>query len=187
MDTSTSTSTDGTEDFLPQGFRRIGELRFRETVGAGLADFRTGMVIEHRPRRTVTELDHAMTLALTGNPAPVHSDAEYCRTVGPGRPLVCGIVSLGIVIGLTVRATSGLTSANLALDGMRFTAPVFVGDTLSATTEVVEARRSSSRPEHGIVTCRITGHNQDGVQVLTAKRTFFVPAEAQVVRDATGY
>ncbi|MFF2148773.1 MaoC family dehydratase [Kitasatospora sp. NPDC058190] len=176
-----------TDTVLPQGFRKIGEQRYRETVGAGLDDLIAGTVIEHRPKRTVTELDHAMTLALTGNPAPVHSDAEYSRTAGPGRPLVCGIVTLGIVTGMTVRATSGLTSANLALDNVRFTNPVFVGDTLSATTEILKARPSASRPEHGIVTCRITGHNQHGEQVLTAERTFFVPADPQPLRDATGY
>ncbi|MDH6130251.1 MaoC family dehydratase [Kitasatospora sp. GP82] len=174
-------------DTTLQGFRQIGENRHREVVGAGLGELPAGTVIEHRPKRTVTELDHAMTLALTGNPAPVHSDAEYCRTAGHGQPLVCGIVSLGIVIGMTVRATSGLTSANLALDNVRFTAPVFVGDTLSATTEILQSRRSASRPEHGIVTCRITGHNQRGESVVTAERTFFVPADAQPVRDATDY
>ncbi len=171
----------------PQGFRQIGQNRYRENVGAGLDALTVGMVIEHRPNRTVTELDHAMTLALTGNPAPVHSDTEYCLTVGPGRPLVCGIVTVGIVIGMTVRATSGLTSANLALDDVRFTAPVHVGDTLSATSEILASRPSASRPEHGIVTCRITGHNQRGEQVVTATRTFLVPADAQPLRDATGY
>lgn len=169
------------------GFRDLGDNRIREVVGHGLDDFVVGLVIEHRPARTVTETDHVMALALTGNPAPVHSDVEFCRASGRGRPLVCGIVTLGVVLGQTVRSTSGLTAANLALDEVRFHHPVHVGDTLRAQSTILTARRSRSRPEHGVVTCRIEGHNQDEQRVLSATRTFLVPADATGLRDATDY
>jgi itaconyl-CoA hydratase len=172
---------------VPQGYRLVGENRIRENVGFGLEDFVVGQVIEHRPARTVTETDHVLTLALTGNPAPIHSDTEFSAWTGLDRPLVCGIVTLGIVLGATVRATSGLTTANLALDALQLQHPVHVGDTLRAETEVIEARRSSSRPEHGVVTCRVNGYNQHDQRVITFTRTFLVPADASIVRDATGY
>lgn len=174
-------------DAIPQGYRRVDERRVRENVGFGLADFTVGQIIEHRPARTVTETDHVMTLALTGNPAPIHSDIRFCRDTGHDRPLVCGMVTLGIVLGATVRSTSGLTSANLAMDGLRLEAPVHVGDTLRAETEILEARQSKSRPEFGIVTCRVNGFNQDRKRVITFTRTFLVPSDAESVRDATGY
>jgi itaconyl-CoA hydratase len=172
---------------IPQGYRPVGENRVREIVGRGLNDFVVGQVIEHRPARTVTETDHVMTLALTGNPAPVHSDTEFCERTGRDRPLVCGMVTLGIVLGATVRSTSGLTTGNLSVDGLRLEHPVHVGDTLRAQTEILTARPSKSRPEYGVVTCRIDGYNQHGQRVITFTRAFLVPADAGQVRDATDY
>ncbi|MFE4664601.1 MaoC family dehydratase [Streptomyces sp. NPDC056716] len=172
---------------IPQGYRQVGSGRFRELVGRGLAEFTAGEVIEHRPARTLTESEHVLLLALMGNPAPVHSDVTFCERTGRERVLVCGLVTLTVVLGMTVRSTSGLTSSNLALDEVRFEHPVHVGDTLRAQSTVVSARRSVSRPEHGVVTCRIEGFNQDGRRVLSCTRVFFVPADADAVRDHTGY
>ncbi len=172
---------------IPQGYRLVGENRIRENVGLGLADFVVGHVIEHRPARTVTETDHILMLSLTGNPAPVHSDAQFCERSGRDRPLVCGVVTLGIVLGATVRTISGLTTASLALDELCLTNPVHVGDTLRAETEILTARLSTSRPDRGVVTCRTTGYNQHDQQVITFTRTFLVPADARQVRDLTDY
>jgi len=172
---------------IPQGYRLVGENRIRENIGLGLTDFVVGQVIEHRPARTVTETDHTLMLFLTGNPAPVHSDTQFCERSGRDRPLVCGTVTLGIVLGATVRTISGLTTASLALDELRLTNPVHVGDTLCAETEILTARPSTSRPDCGIVTCRTTGYNQHDQQVITFTRTFLVPADARQVRDLTDY
>ncbi|MFD0854051.1 MaoC family dehydratase, partial [Actinomadura adrarensis] len=172
---------------VPPGYRRVGDNRVRELVGRGLEEFVVGEIIEHRPARTVTETDHLLTLALTANPAPVHSDVRYCEQTGRGRPLVCGMVTLGIVLGATVRSISGLTTANLALDGLRLENPVHVGDTLRAETEILTARRSRTRPEHGVVTCRTNGYNQHDQRVITFTRAFLVPADPAQLRDATGY
>lgn len=172
---------------LPLGYRVVGENRVREVVGLGLAEFVVGQVIEHRPARTVTETDHVQILALTGNGAPVHSDVEFCRATGRDRVLVCGILTMNLVLGATVRSTSGLTTSNLALDEVRFEHPVHVGDTLRAESTVLAARRSASRLADGVVTCRIAGYNQHGQRVFSCTRTFLVPADASIVRDATGY
>lgn len=177
----------GTTDI--QGYRAVGEGRLREVVGRGLEEFGAlvGQTIEHRPARTVTETDHAMTLALTGNVAPVHGDAQFCERIGRERPLVCGVVTLGLVVGASVRSTSGLTTANLALDNVRFEQPVHVGDTLRAETEILSARPSASRPGQGVVTCRTTAFNQFDQRVITLTRAFLVPADASAVRTATAY
>jgi itaconyl-CoA hydratase len=174
-------------DALPHGYRRIAHGRIRENVGLGYDELTPGLVIEHRPGRTLTELDNLMGTALTGNPAPIHTDAHYSSQTHWGRILVCGGVTLNLVAAMTVRSTSGLTVANLALDDVRFEAPVFIGDTLYAQTEVVSRRPSQSRPSTGIVTCRTAGHNQAGTRVLTFTRTFLVPTDPDTVRDATNY
>ncbi|MFJ5229356.1 MaoC family dehydratase [Kitasatospora sp. NPDC088391] len=172
---------------LPAGFRRVEGVRIREVVGLGLDDLVPGLAIEHRPARTVTEAEHVQVLALMGNEAPVHSDTEYCRRTGHLCVLVCGMLTLNIVLGMTVRTTSGMTAGNLALDEVRWKAPVHVGDTLSARSTVLTARRSNSRPDLGIVTCRVDGFNQRGEVVVTGTRTFFVPADPAAHRDTTGY
>lgn len=172
---------------VPPGYRLVADNRLREMVGRGLDDFVVGQIIEHRPARTVTETDHLLTLALTGNPAPVHSDIRFCEQTDRDQPLVCGMVTLGIVLGATVRSISGLTTASLALDELRLEAPVHVGDTLRAETEILTARRSVSHPDHGVVTCRTTGHNQCDRRVITFTRTFLVPENADRVREATAY
>lgn len=172
---------------LPKGFRRVADGRIRENVGLGYDEFTVGLVIEHRPGRTVSEVDNLLGTALTGNVAPIHTDAHFSAATSWGRALVCGGVTLNLVAGMSVRSTSGLTVANLSLTDVAFTAPVFVGDTLYAETEVTALRRSKSRPEHGIVTCRTSGNNQDGTTVLTFTRTFLVPTELDAVRAATNY
>src|ERR687886_712714 len=67
-----------------------------------------------------------------------------------------------------------LNAINLGWDEVRLPAPVFEGDTLYAQSEVVEARRSRSRPAMGIVKLRTTGFNQDGVAVIEFLRTIMV-------------
>ncbi|WP_175411842.1 MaoC family dehydratase [Streptomyces sp. TRM64462] len=172
---------------LPQGYRHIAAGRIRENVGLGYDELPIGLVIEHRPGRTVTETDNLMGTALAGNTAPIHTDAHFARSTEWGRVLVCGGVTLNLVAAMTVRSTSGLTIANLALTDVRFEAPVFVGDTLYAETEITDRRPSASRPEDGIVTGRTSGHNQTGTRVLTFTRTFLIPTDPDTVRAATHY
>lgn len=174
----------------PQGFRQVGtdgQDRYREIVGFGLHELRTGQVIEHRPGRTVTETDNLLMIALTGNAAPIHIDANYSGQTDWGQPLVCGIVTLGIVAGMSVRSTSGLTVANLSVTDITFERPVFVGDTIYAETEITDKRASTSRPWNGVVTARTSGMNQHGDRVVVFTRSFLVPTDPDALRTSTGY
>ncbi|MFE4870483.1 MaoC family dehydratase [Streptomyces sp. NPDC056682] len=172
---------------LPHGYRPIGEDRVRETVGLSYDELAPGLLIEHRPGRTVTEVDSLLGAALSGNVAPIHTDAHYSSRTQWGRILVCSGVTLNLVAGMTVRSISGLTTANLAVDRVRFTAPVHIGDTLYAETKILSRRASESRPDTGVITCHTTAHNQDDTAVLAFARTFLVPLDAEAARDATNY
>ncbi|MGW0753386.1 MaoC family dehydratase [Streptomyces sp. NPDC002587] len=172
---------------LPHGYREIAEDRIRENVGLSYGELAPGLVIEHRPGRTVTELDSLLGAALSGNVAPIHTDAHYSGKTRWGRILVCSGVTLNLVAGMTVRSISGLTTANLAVDHVRFTAPVHIGDTLYAETKILTRRASDSSPDTGVITCHTTAHNQDDTDVLAFARTFLVPLDADTVRDATNY
>ncbi|MFE3499481.1 MaoC family dehydratase [Kitasatospora sp. NPDC059160] len=172
---------------LPPGYREIDAHRIREVVGPGYHDLTEGLLIEHRPGRTITDTDNTLITTLSGNTAPIHLDAHYAAKTPWGRILVCSGVTLTYVAGMTVRAVSGLTPANLGLDDVRFENPVFVGDTLYAETEVIGRRASRSRPGEGIVTCRTAGLNQDGKRVVGFTRTFLVPTDPDAVRGPANY
>ena len=55
-----------------------------------------------------------------------------------------------------------------------FPAPVFHGDTICVTTEVLSLRSSSSRPEAGIVELMHHAWNQDDVEVARCTRSAFM-------------
>ncbi|RDG36292.1 MaoC family dehydratase [Streptomyces corynorhini] len=172
---------------LPHSYRQIGEDRIRESVGLSYPELAPGLIIEHRPGRTVTELDNLLGAALSGNVAPIHTDAHYSSQTRWGRILVCSGVTLNLVAGMTVRSVSGLTTANVAVDHVRFTTPVHIGDTLYAETKILTRRASESRPDTGVIICHTTAHNQDNTSVLAFTRTFLVPLNADAARDATYY
>jgi len=71
--------------------------------------------------------------------------------------------------------------------GHKLTFPLFAGDTLYATSEVLEKRESGSRPGAGIVTVRTIGTNQDGKEVCTFNRTMLIARRGHSVEDKVGY
>jgi acyl dehydratase len=76
---------------------------------------------------------------------------------------------------MSVPDVSGRAIANLEVESLRHTSPMFHGDTLYAETKVLDKKESSSKPDRGIVTVETRGYNQDGVEVLYFKRKVMVP------------
>jgi acyl dehydratase len=88
---------------------------------------------------------------------------------------------------MSVTDCSQKAVANLGMDDVKFTAPVFAGDTLYAESEVLGKRESKSRPGQGIVTIVTRGFNQDGTMVCTFKRNMLIPSRGQAVEDKVGH
>ena len=129
--------------------------------GKYFEELEVGMTFEHQPARTVTETDNLLFSTLTLNLQPLHLDAEFAKEQNFGKILVNSIFTLGLVIGVSVKDTTlGTTVGNLGFEKTEFPNPVFIGDTIRATTEVVKKRESKSRPEWGIVTFEHRGINQ---------------------------
>lgn len=144
-------------------------------AGRYFEDWRIGDLIEHEIRRTVTETDNLLISTLTHNPQPLHIDAEAARASEFGRILVNGTFTFSLMVGVSVGDTTlGTLVANLGYDKVTMPAPVFIGDTLHAETEVVELRESMSRPEAGIVTFEHRMFNQRGALVCRCLRTALV-------------
>jgi acyl dehydratase len=140
-------------------------------AGLTFDEFKVGQVFTHQPSRTVTEADNLLFSALTMNPQPLHLDAEFAKTSHYGQRLVNSIFTLGLVVGLSVGETTlGTTVGNLGFEKVEFPKPVFIGDTITAQTEVIEKRESKSRPEWGIVTFEHRGVNQRGETVAVCRR-----------------
>jgi len=105
---------------------------------------------------------------------PIHFDHNYASQTEFGRPLVDSTFTLALVTGQSVTDVSQNVFANLGWDEVRLTNPVFEGDKIYSSSEVLEKRESRSRPNVGIVVVRTSGYNQDGRTVIDFKRTVMV-------------
>jgi acyl dehydratase len=131
-----------------------------------------GQIFEHAIRRTVTETDNVLFTAMTHNPALLHLDEEYMKGTEFGARIVNSAFTLGLMVGISVGDTTlGTAVANLGWDEVRFPTPLFHGDTVHVTTEVIELRESKSRPEAGIVTFLHKAFNQNDQIVAVCKRS----------------
>ena len=140
-------------------------------TGMWFEEFEVGAVIPHAITRTVTETDNLLFTTLTHNPAKLHLDHDYAAGTEFGQPLVNSMFTLALLVGVSVAETThGTTVANLGFEEISFPAPVFVGDTIGAETEVLAVRDSSSRPDQGIVTFEHRASNQTDTLVCRARR-----------------
>jgi len=139
--------------------------------GLYLEDFVVGRVVEHPIRRTVTEMDNTLFSCLTHNPQPLHIDHHFAAETEWGKPLVNSLFTLGLMIDVSVSDTTlGTTIGNLGMTDVKFTKPVFHGDTLRVTTEVLAKRESQSRQDAGIVEFLHRAYNQRGEMVAECRR-----------------
>jgi acyl dehydratase len=84
---------------------------------------------------------------------------------------VNGILTLGVVIGLTVSdLTEGTIVANLGYENVNHPLPVYHGDTIYVETHVLEKRDSRTKLDRGIVKLRHFGRNQNGEIVCEVER-----------------
>ena len=131
--------------------------------------------LAHEIRRTVTETDNLLFSVMTHNPQPLHIDAEAAKASEFGQILVNGTFTFALMVGLSVGDTTlGTLVANLGYDQLVMPKPVFIGDTLRATSEVTELKPSKSRPNAGIVTFRHELINQHGEVVCRCLRSALI-------------
>jgi acyl dehydratase len=144
--------------------------------GVYYEDFTPGEVVEHRYTRTVTQMDNMLFSNMTLNPQPLHIDRHFCEQETEwGQPLMNSLFTLGLMIGMSVSdLTVGTTIANLGMSEVKFPLPVFEGDTLHATTEVIGKRESKSRAGAGIVEFHHRAYNQDNKLVAECRRQAFM-------------
>jgi acyl dehydratase len=139
-------------------------------------DFQPGQRFEHPLTRTVTQMDNMLFSNMTLNPQPLHIDRHFCETETEwGQPLMNSLFTLGLMIGIQVSdMTVGTTIANLGMTDVKFPNPLFEGDTVTCSTEIVSKRESQSRPTAGIVEFHHKAFKQDGKLVAECHRNAFI-------------
>ncbi|MEB3414992.1 MaoC family dehydratase [Alteriqipengyuania sp. WL0013] len=104
------------------------------------------------------------------DPQPFHLDDEAAAATYFGRLSASGWHTAAMTMRMMVDNFSQKQRASLGspgIDELRWLKPVYPGDTLSITSELIEKRRSKSRPEMGIMRAKSTTWNQHGEAVMT--------------------
>ncbi|MEM9145594.1 MAG: MaoC family dehydratase [Pseudomonadota bacterium] len=157
--------------------------------GRFFEDFEIGETIRHATPRTVTAGDRALYMALYPSRFALGSSDVFAQGCGLAHSPLDDLAAFHIVFGKSVPDISLNAVANLGYAEGRMLAPVVVGDTLSASSEVI-GKRETSKGNAGVVYVRTTGLNQRGRAVmrfvrwvLVNKRDNAAPAPDPVVPD----
>jgi len=132
-------------------------------------DYITG--VEQKVGRVSISEAEMIDFANKYDPQDFHTDPEKAAA-GPFRGLIAsGWHTIAVVMRLLVDqyldSTSSLGSPGI--DELRWLAPVRPGDVLTVRAEVHQARRSSSKPDRGLIHTSVQVSNQDGVLAMTMK------------------
>ncbi len=136
-------------------------------------DFVVGDRMRHARGSTVGEVENQLLTKLVMNTADGHFNEHKMRQTPWGQRLVFGLVTGSIVIGLATQDTAENALAELALDGLKFRAPVYHGDSLTAYTEVL-AKRDGDRADAGVVRFKHWGVKHDGTVVFEGEREVLI-------------
>ncbi len=151
----------------PPRTRALGDGDFAAPIDDRyLEDYPPGAVHEYG-YITVTEAE-ILEFAGTYDPQPIHTDPEFA-TAGPfGGLIASGWHTAGMMMRMFVdHCLSHVASlASPGIDELRWPAPVRPGDSLRLRATILEARRSRSKPDRGLVRTHAELINQDDVVVL---------------------
>jgi acyl dehydratase len=116
--------------------------------------------------RTITEADVVAFAALSGDFIELHTNQEYARQSMFGRRLAHGALIFSVSTGLTAQMNlvNDTVLAFYGLDRLRFTRPVFLGDTVRVRKRVLE--RQDKGPDKGVVAFETAVLNQRDEPVI---------------------
>jgi acyl dehydratase len=124
--------------------------------------------------KTITEADITIYAGLTGDFNPIHIDAEYAKTTRFGERIAHGTIALGLIAPVVGMKLPGMGSILLHQEA-KFTAPVKIGDTITAEAEVVEKIE-----ENKSVKLKTRFYNQNNIEVILGTITMLPPKKAEL-------
>ncbi len=136
------------------------------STGRFFEDFTLNEAIQHATPRTITAGDCAIYIALYGARQPLFCSAQFAQSLGHKATPVDDLLAFHIAFGKTVPDISVNAIANLGYADVRFLQAVFVGDTLSTSSQVIGLKQNSNG-KSGVVWVHSTATNQRGEPVLS--------------------
>ena len=147
-------------------------------AGRFFEDFKLGETIVHATPRTITEGARALYTALYSSRFALYSSDQFARDFGFSESPLEDLIGFHVAFGKTVPDISLNAVANLGYADCRFLQPIFPGDTISTTSEVIGLKQNSNG-KTGIVYVRSTAVDQMGDPVLTWARWVMVRKREQ--------
>lgn len=141
--------------------------------GRFFEDFTLNEVIPHATPRTITAGDASLYIALTGARNPIHCSAPFAHSLGYSNTPIDDLLAFHIAFGKTVPDISINAVANLGYADVRFSHPIFIGDTLHTSSQVIGLKENSNGGS-GIVWVKSTTINQQNIEVLSWVRWVMV-------------
>jgi 2-methylfumaryl-CoA hydratase len=135
-------------------------------MGRFFEDFTLNEVIQHATPRTITAGDCTLYIALYGARQPLFCSAPFAQSLGYKTMPIDDLLAFHIAFGKTVPDISVNAVANLGYADVRFLQPIFVGDTLATSSQVIGLKQNSNG-KSGVVWVRSTTTNQRGEPVLS--------------------
>lgn len=141
-------------------------------------DFDIGMEFKSKPCSIDQEQIQAFA-TLTGDDNPLHTDPEYAKSTTFGKPIVHGLLGLSMAAGQG-EAEGILSGTIVAFAGMEwsFIKPIFVDDTIYQKRTVTE-KRTTRKPDRGLMVWEVEIINQKGEIVQQGRRTVLVKRRKQ--------
>ncbi|MGB7342298.1 MAG: MaoC/PaaZ C-terminal domain-containing protein [Phototrophicaceae bacterium] len=127
--------------------------------------------------RTITEADLVNFAALTGDFNPMHTDAEYAKNSFMGQRVAHGMLIMSYAVGQAYQLgiLERTVLAFRALE-VKFSTPVFIGDTIRIEMEVTETKEAA-RLGGGVVDLKFRILNQDDKAVQKGTMTMLMASK----------
>ncbi len=116
-------------------------------------------------QKTFTAADVTAFAGISMDVNPVHMSDAYAKNTVFGKRIVHGILTSGLISAVLANKLPGPGTIYLGQE-LRFTAPVYLGDDVTAEVEIIEIKE-----EKKIVKLSTTCTNQDGKTVITGTAT----------------
>ena len=145
----------------------------KTNAGRFFEDYAVGQVIDHAVPRTVSGGERALYHALYPARHALYSSDQFAQSCGLSASPIDDLAAFHVIFGKTVPDVSLNAVANLGYAEGRWLQPVWPGDTLRSSSEVIGLKQNSNG-KTGVVWVRTRGMNQAGDTVMEYVRWVMV-------------
>jgi 3-hydroxybutyryl-CoA dehydratase len=119
--------------------------------------------------KQITDEDVRLFAQVSGDTNSIHLDEAYAAATPFGRRIAHGLLTASLISAVIGNDLPGVGSIYLGQD-MKFKAPVFIGDVVTATVEIVKYREDKR-----VMTLRTTCTKADGTLVIEGEAVVIAP------------